>query len=88
MNKNPPVNAGDAGSIPGLRNSPVVAGDTGDSSSIPRWGRSPRMGDGNPLQYSCLEDPRDRGAWQGYNLWGSDMTKDSARDISQFLVFL
>ena len=56
--KNPPANAGDAGSIPGL-------------------GRSPGEGNGNPLQYSCLKNPMDRGAWQtavhglqrvGYNL--------------------
>ena len=41
--KNPPANAGDMGSIPGL-------------------GRSPREGNGNPLQYSCLGNPMDRGA--------------------------
>jgi len=34
-----------------------------DSGSIPGLGRSPREGHGNPLQYSCLENPRDRGAW-------------------------
>ena len=45
MVKNPPANAGDLGSIPGL-------------------GRSPREGNGYPLQYSCLEDSMDRGAWQ------------------------
>ena len=43
--KNPPANAGDSGSIPGL-------------------GRSPGEGTGNPLQYSCLENFMDRGAWQ------------------------
>jgi len=43
--KNPPANAGDSGSIPGL-------------------GRSPGEGTGNPLQYSCLENSMDRGAWQ------------------------
>ena len=42
--KNPPSNAGDAGSIPGL-------------------GRLPGEGNGNPLQYSCLENPMDRGGW-------------------------
>ena len=31
---------------------------------IPGWGRSPRGGDGNPFQYSCMENPIDRGAWQ------------------------
>ena len=36
----------------------------GDVGSIPRSGRSPGEGNGNPLQYSCLENPMDRGAWQ------------------------
>ena len=35
----------------------------GDPGSIPRLGRSPGEGNGNPLQYSCLENPTDRGAW-------------------------
>ena len=39
------------------------AGDTGDVSLIPGLGRSPGGGHGNPLQYSCLENPMDRGAW-------------------------
>ena len=34
-----------------------------DSGLIPGWGRSPVRGHGNPLQYSCLENPMDRGAW-------------------------
>ena len=37
---------------------------TGDLGSIPGSGRSPGEGDGNALQYSCLENPMDRGAWQ------------------------
>ena len=37
--------------------------DTGDLGSIPGWGRSPGKGNGNPLQYSCLENPKDRGDW-------------------------
>ena len=40
------------------------AGATRDSSSISGWGRSPGGGHGNPLQYSCLKNPMDRGAWQ------------------------
>ena len=36
---------------------------TGDVGSIPELGRSPGVGDGNPLQCSCLENPVDRGAW-------------------------
>ena len=35
----------------------------GNLSWIPGWGRSPREGNGNPLQYSCLENSMDRGAW-------------------------
>ena len=38
-------------------------GDTGDTSSIPGWGRSPEEGKGNAFQYSCLENPMHRGAW-------------------------
>ena len=37
--------------------------DTGDLSSIPESGRCPGGGNSNPFQYSCLENPRDRGAW-------------------------
>ena len=40
------------------------AGDTGDMGLIPRSGRSPGRGNGNPPQYSCLENPVERGAWQ------------------------
>ena len=40
------------------------AGDAGDLGSIPWLGRSPRGGNGNLLQYSCLEKPMDRGSWQ------------------------
>ena len=48
MVKNPPDNAGDARNV-GL---------------IPGLGRSPGGGNGNPLQYSCLQNPMDRGDWQ------------------------
>ena len=40
------------------------AGDKGDMGSIPGLGRSPREGNGDPLQYSCPENPMDRAAWQ------------------------
>ena len=43
-----------------VKNLPV---DGGDPGSISRLGRSPREGNGYPLQYSCLENPMDRGAW-------------------------
>ena len=43
----------------------ATAGDVRNACSIPEFGRSPGEGDGNPLQHSCLENPMDRGAWQG-----------------------
>ena len=46
-----------------VRNLPANAGDLRDSGSIPDSGRSPGGGHGNPLQYFCLENPMDRGAW-------------------------
>ena len=42
---------------------PTNAGDAGDVGSIPGSGRSPEGGNGNPLQYSCLENAMDGGAW-------------------------
>ena len=45
-----------------VKNSPANAGDTEDVGSIPGSGRSPGGGNGNPLQYSCLGNPMDRGA--------------------------
>ena len=57
-----------------VENPPANAGDTG---SIPGSGRSPGVGNGNPLQYSCLENPMDR---VGYSPWGhkqSDTTEHS-----------
>ena len=45
------------------KNLPANAEDTVDMGSIPGSGRSPGAGNGNPLQYSCLENPLDRGAW-------------------------
>ena len=38
--------------------------NAGDTGLIPRLGRSLGVGSGNPLQYSCVEDPMDRGAWK------------------------
>ena len=42
----------------------VSAYNGGDTGSIPESGRLPGEGNGNPLQYSCLENPMDRGAWK------------------------
>ena len=47
-----------------VKNLPANAGDVRDVGSIPESGRSPGGGLGNSLQYSCLENPMDRGDWQ------------------------
>ena len=47
-----------------VKNSPANAGNIRDMGLIPGLGRSPGGGHGNPLQYSCLENPVDREAWQ------------------------
>ena len=46
-----------------VKNPLANAEDTRDLGSIPGWGRSPGVGNGNLLQYSCLENSTDRGAW-------------------------
>ena len=46
------------------RNPPASAGDARDAGSVPGLGRSPGVGNGNPLQYSYLESSMDGGAWQ------------------------
>ena len=47
-----------------VKNPPANAGDIRDARLIPGSGRSPGEGYGNPLQYSCLENPMDGGAWR------------------------
>ena len=47
-----------------VKKPPANAGDIRDGGLIPGLGRSPEGGHGNPLQYSCLENPMDRGTWQ------------------------
>ena len=49
--------------IPGGSDGKVSAYNVGDLGSIPGLGRAPGEGNGNPLQYSCLENPMERGAW-------------------------
>ena len=47
-----------------VKNPPANAGDIGDVGLIPESERSPEGENGNPLHYSCLENPMDRGVWQ------------------------
>ena len=74
MVKNSPANTRDAGSIFGKRSVGKMGWEDG-------LGTSPGVGNDNPLQYSCLESPRDRGAWWATKEW--DMTEmQHARTIS------
>ena len=59
------------------KNLPANAGDTGDVGSTPGSRRSPGGGHCNPLQYSCLDNPQDRGDWQAmvHRVAESDMTE-------------
>ena len=50
--------------FPGGLEVKASAWNAGDPGSIPGWGRSPGEGNGNPFQYSCLENPMGGGAWQ------------------------
>ena len=51
-----------------VKNLQASTGDARDPGSIPGWGRSAGVGNGTPLQYSCLGNPMDRGAW--WTPWG------------------
>ena len=56
---------------------PFAVQETGDVGLIPQSGRSPGVGSGNPLQYFCLENPVDRGAWRAlvHGVTESNMTE-------------
>ena len=60
-----------------VKNLSANTGNTGDAGLIPGLGRSPRGGNGNPLQYSCLENSLGRGAWRAtiHGVTASDMTE-------------
>ena len=61
-----------------VKNPSANAGDKRNAGSIPELGRSPGEGNGNPLQYSCLENSTDREAWWAIQSWGlkeSDTTE-------------
>ena len=59
-----------------VKNQPANVGDAREVSSIPVSGSSLGEGNGNPLQYSCLENSMDRGAWQ-VSLWGLKESEDT-----------
>ena len=75
---------------PSGKESACSAGDAGDPSSIPGSGRSSGEENGHPLQYSCLENPVDRGAWQatvhGVTRVGYDLVTRSMYNINSLLI--
>ena len=73
-----------ASAFPGGSDGKVSACYAGDPGSIPGLGRSPGEGNGNPLQYSCLENPMDRGAWQA-TVHGVAMSRTGLSDLTFFL---
>ena len=62
---------------PVIKNMPANAGDIRDPGSVPESGRSPGGGNGSPFQYSCQENPMDRGAWRAmvHRVTKSDTTE-------------
>ena len=73
---------------PGGSDGKESACGAGDTGSIPGWGRSPGGGHGNPLHYSCLENPMDRAAWRGYTPRGrteSDTTEQLGTHIRIYM---
>ena len=60
-----------------VKNPPANAGDIRDAGSVPGSGGSPGEGNGNTLQYSCLRNPMDRGAWRA-------MVHGAAKSWTQF----
>ena len=71
-----------------VKNLPANAGDTGDAGSIPGSGRSTGVGNGTPLQYSCLENSMSRGAWQAtvHGVSESDTTERQSMHASTLLL--
>ena len=62
-----------------VKNLPANGGDIKDVGLIPELGRSPGEGNGNPLQYSCLGNPMDRGAWKA-TVYGVEKSQTRLRD--------
>ena len=72
--------------FPGGSDGKASGYNAGDPSSRPGLGRSPEEGNGNPLQYYCLENLMDGGAWIVYSLWGGKESDTTERH--HFLSFL
>ena len=71
--------------FPGSLDGKASANNAGDTGSIPGLGRSPGKGNGNPLQYSCLENPMDPGAWWA-TVHGVAKSRTRLSDFSSLLL--
>ena len=74
--------------FPGGSDGKETACNAGDLGSIPGLGRSPGGGHGNPLQYSCLENPHGQRSLEGYSPWGckeSDPTERLSTRVGQMV---
>ena len=71
-------------SFPGVSYGKESADNAGELGSIPGSGRSPGEGNGNVLQYSCLENPLDRGAWRVQSMGSQRIRHDWATNIFTF----
>ena len=69
-----------------VKNLPADAGDAGDVRLIPGSRRTPRGGNGNPLQYSCLENPTDRGAWRA-TVHGVEKESDTTKHTHRVIIY-
>ena len=81
MAKNPPANAGDVGSIPWC----FVLFSLDFAALIPGLGRSPGEENGNPLQYSCLDNPSGQRSLADYSPWGWEESDTTERLYFQHL---
>ena len=70
-----------------VKNLPANAGDTGDAGSIRGSGRSTGVGNGTPLQYSCLENSMNRGAWRATSTGSRSRTPLSGRASTHQLYY-
>ena len=75
------------GGFPGGSEVKASASNAGDLGLIPGWGRSLGEGNGNPLQYSCLENPMDGGAWWA-TVHGVAKSRTRWRDLTNFIISL
>ena len=73
-----------------VKNLPANAGHTRDPGWIPGLGRSPGGRNGNPIQYSCLENPMDRGAWRAtvHRVTESDTTKQLSMHAGPIIIMI